>query len=119
MFEETMDTPRLLIADDDKKTRDFVAAFLKYKGYDVVQACDGQDALDKLETEEVHLVITDLMMPRVNGLEFVKKLKTMRPGTVSLPTAPSATTKWPPTSSRQGSFSIWKSPSIWTSLKRT
>lgn len=77
-----MDTPRLLIADDDKKTRDFVAAFLKYKGYDVVQACDGQDALDKLETEEVHLVITDLMMPRVNGLEFVKKLKTMRPGTV-------------------------------------
>ena len=80
--EETMDTPRLLIADDDKKTRDFVAAFLKYKGYDVVQACDGQDALDKLEAEEVHLVITDLMMPRVNGLEFVKKLKAMRPATV-------------------------------------
>ncbi|AJE04492.1 sigma-54-dependent transcriptional regulator [Geobacter pickeringii] len=77
-----METTRLLIADDDKKTRDFVAAFLKYKGYDVVQACDGQDALDKLETEEVDLVITDLMMPRVNGLEFVKKLKSMRPGTV-------------------------------------
>ncbi|BET60126.1 sigma-54-dependent transcriptional regulator [Geobacter sp. 60473] len=77
-----METPRLLIADDDKKTRDFVAAFLKYKGYDVVQAFDGQDALEKLEVEDVHLVITDLMMPRVNGLEFVKKLKAMRPGTV-------------------------------------
>lgn len=77
-----MDTPRLLIADDDKKTRDFVAAFLKYKGYEVIQACDGQEALEKLEAEEVDLVITDLMMPRVNGLEFVKKLKAMRPGTV-------------------------------------
>ncbi|EKD59144.1 MAG: hypothetical protein ACD_55C00142G0002 [uncultured bacterium] len=77
-----METPRLLIADDDKKTRDFVTAFLKYKGYDVVQAFDGQDALEKLEVEDVHLVITDLMMPRVNGLEFVKKLKAMRPGTV-------------------------------------
>lgn len=77
-----METPRLLIADDDKKTRDFVAAFLKYKGYDVLQAFDGQDALEKLEVEDVHLVITDLMMPRVNGLEFVKKLKAMRPGTV-------------------------------------
>lgn len=70
---------KILIADDDKKTRDFVAAFLSYKGYQVFQACDGQDALEKIELNEVDLVITDFMMPRVNGLEFVKKLKALRP----------------------------------------
>ena len=43
-----MSAARILIADDDKKTRDFVAAFLSYKGYQVLQACDGQDALDKI-----------------------------------------------------------------------
>ncbi len=74
-----MESTKILIADDDKKTRDFVTAFLNYKGYQVFQACDGQDALEKIELNEVHLVITDLMMPRVNGLEFVKKLKAMRP----------------------------------------
>ena len=79
-----MNVARILIADDDKKTRDFVAAFLSYKGYQVLQACDGQDALEKVEANDVHLVITDLMMPRVNGLEFIKKLKAIRPDIVTI-----------------------------------
>lgn len=69
----------ILIADDDKKTRDFVAAFLNFKGYQVVQAADGREALEKLDLNDVRMVITDIMMPRVNGLEFVKKLKEIRP----------------------------------------
>jgi DNA-binding NtrC family response regulator len=79
-----MNIARILIADDDKKTRDFVAAFLSYKGYQVLQACDGQDALEKIEANDIHLVITDLMMPRINGLEFIKKLKSMRPDIVTI-----------------------------------
>lgn len=79
-----MENARILIADDDKKTRDFVAAFLSYKGYHVFQASDGQDALEKIELNNVHLVITDLMMPRINGLEFIKKLKAMRPEIVTI-----------------------------------
>lgn len=79
-----METARILIADDDKKTRDFVAAFLSYKGYHVFQANDGQDALEKIELNDVHMVITDIMMPRVNGLEFIKKLKAMRPEIVTI-----------------------------------
>ncbi len=79
-----MENTRILIADDDKKTRDFVAAFLSYKGYQVFQASDGQDALEKIELNDVHLVITDIMMPRVNGLEFIKKLKAMRPEIVTI-----------------------------------
>lgn len=79
-----MDNAKILIADDDKKTRDFVAAFLSYKGYQVFQASDGQDALEKIEMNDVNLVITDLMMPRVNGIEFIKKLKAMRPEIVTI-----------------------------------
>jgi DNA-binding NtrC family response regulator len=79
-----MENTKILIADDDKKTRDFVAAFLSYKGYQVFQASDGQDALEKIEVNDVNLVITDLMMPRVNGIEFIKKLKAMRPEIVTI-----------------------------------
>ncbi|MBT0664796.1 sigma-54 dependent transcriptional regulator [Geobacter pelophilus] len=79
-----MENTKILIADDDKKTRDFVAAFLSYKGYQVFQASDGQDALEKIEINDVNLVITDLMMPRVNGIEFIKKLKAMRPEIVTI-----------------------------------
>jgi len=79
-----MENAKILIADDDKKTRDFVAAFLSYKGYQVFQASDGQDALEKIELNEVHLAITDLMMPRINGIEFIKKLKAMRPEIVTI-----------------------------------
>ena len=73
-----------MIADDDKKTRDFVAAFLSYKGYHVDQAFDGQDALQKIELNDIQMVITDIMMPRVNGLEFVKQLKSLRPDIVTI-----------------------------------
>jgi len=79
-----METPRILIADDDKKTRDFVAAFLSYKGYQVFQAFDGQDALQKLELHDVHMVVTDIMMPRINGLDFIKQLKSIRPEIVTI-----------------------------------
>jgi len=74
----------ILIVDDDKKTRDFVSAFLSYKGYQVMQAIDGQDALEKIEAASVQLVITDLMMPRINGLDFVKRIKAERPDIVTI-----------------------------------
>ncbi|GFO53575.1 acetoacetate metabolism regulatory protein AtoC [Geomonas sp. Red276] len=79
-----MESPKILIADDDKKTRDFVAAFLSYKGYQVFQAFDGQDALQKVDLHDVQMVITDIMMPRVNGLEFIKQLKSIRPDIVTI-----------------------------------
>ena len=79
-----MEVAKILIADDDKKTRDFVAAFLNYKGYKVFQAADGEEALERIELNEVNLVLTDLMMPKINGLEFIKRLKAMRPDIVTI-----------------------------------
>jgi len=79
-----MDTASIMIVDDDKNTRDFVTKFLSLQNYRVFQACDGQDALDKINLINPQLVITDLMMPRVNGLEFIRRLKAIRPEIVVL-----------------------------------
>lgn len=74
----------ILITDDDKQTRDLVATFLGYKGYTVFQACDAIEALEKIESENIDLVVTDVMMPKVNGLEFIKRVKAVRPDIVAI-----------------------------------
>lgn len=79
-----MEERRILITDDDKQTRDLVATFLSYKGYQVFQACDAMEALEKIETEDIDLVVTDVMMPKVNGLEFIKRVKAVRPEIVAI-----------------------------------
>ena len=73
---------KILITDDDKQTRDLLASFLGYRGYDVLQAADGMEVFEKIDLDSIDLVITDLMMPRINGLEFVRKLKSTRPEAV-------------------------------------
>nr|WP_243688840.1 response regulator [Geotalea toluenoxydans] len=75
-----MESARILIADDDKKTRDFVAAFLSYKGYQVFQAGDGQDALEKIELNDVQMVITDIMMPRIKRPGIYQKTESNATG---------------------------------------
>jgi len=79
-----MSEKRILITDDDKQTRDLVSTFLGYKGYQVFQACDAMEALEKIEAEDIDLVVTDVMMPKVNGLEFIKRVKAIRPELVAI-----------------------------------
>ncbi len=75
---------KILITDDDKQTRELIATFLNYRGYEVLQAHDGMEVFENIDLNEVDLVITDLMMPRINGLEFMKRLKTIRPEIVTV-----------------------------------
>ncbi len=79
-----MKNARILLVDDDVKVREFLHSFLVYKGYDVLQACDAHEALDLVKVNEIDLVITDLMMPRLNGLDFIKRLKSDRPEIVTI-----------------------------------
>lgn len=79
-----MNEKRILVTDDDKQTRELVATFLGYKGYTVLQACDAMEALEKIESEDIDLVVTDVMMPKVNGLEFIKRVKAVRPEIVAI-----------------------------------
>ena len=61
--------------DDSASVRQMVSFTLKGAGYDVVECVDGQDALNKLDGASVKMVITDLNMPNVNGLELIKALR--------------------------------------------
>ena len=66
---------KILAVDDSKTMRDMVAFTLRGAGYDVVEANDGEDALSKLGGDSVNLVITDINMPRLDGIGLIKKLR--------------------------------------------
>jgi len=65
----------ILIVDDSASLRQVVAIALKKEGYEVIEACDGQDALTKLNGTKFHLIISDVNMPRMDGITMVKELK--------------------------------------------
>ncbi|MCC6347485.1 MAG: response regulator [Nitrospirales bacterium] len=66
---------RLLIVDDDKTTRKILSLYLKGKGYEVVTAENGLDALEKLGTENINMVVTDMNMPYMDGIELTRTLR--------------------------------------------
>jgi len=65
----------VLVVDDEEDLRDTVGYIFKSKGFRVETACDGLDALEKLETITPDLIVLDMNMPRMNGLEFYEKIK--------------------------------------------
>ncbi len=69
----------VLVAEDDAHIRTLVARMLRRAGYHTAEACDGQEAIDKLRENGIAAVILDLMMPRVSGFDVLAFLKTHRP----------------------------------------
>lgn len=67
----------ILIVDDSASLRQVVNIALTGAGYSVVEARDGQDALTKLDGRKVHLIISDVNMPNMDGISFVKAAKQM------------------------------------------
>lgn len=67
---------RILSVDDSMSIRQLVQFTLEKEGYEVVLATDGRDALEKLRGQRVDMVITDLNMPDVDGIELIKALRT-------------------------------------------
>jgi len=65
----------ILIVDDSASIRQVVGLTLKGAGYDVVDAVDGRDALSKLDGRKLHLVISDVNMPNMDGISFVREMK--------------------------------------------
>ncbi len=65
----------IMIVDDSISIRQVVGIALKGAGYDVIEGRDGQDALSKLTGQKIHLVISDVNMPNMDGISFVKALK--------------------------------------------
>ncbi len=66
---------KILVVDDCQTTRKILGLYLKAKGYDVVCAENGLDAIEKLALHDVNLIMSDLNMPFMDGIELVKTLK--------------------------------------------
>ncbi|MFJ7696719.1 response regulator transcription factor [Lysinibacillus fusiformis] len=70
-----MNKETILIVDDEKEIRNLIAIYLKNEGYQVLEACDGEEGLQLLKKQEVHLIVLDLMMPNVDGMEMCMKVR--------------------------------------------
>jgi two-component system chemotaxis response regulator CheY len=65
----------IMIVDDSASLRQVVSIALKGAGYDTLEASDGKDALSKLTGQKIHLIISDVNMPNMDGLTFVRQAK--------------------------------------------
>ena len=68
---------RILIVEDDKEIRAGVEIYLRNQGYEVFQAANGAEGLNVIEHEEIHLAIVDIMMPVMDGVTMLMKLRSM------------------------------------------
>lgn len=65
----------ILICDDDKEIVEAISIYLKQEGYQVICAYDGQEALDITKKQEIHLIILDIMMPKLDGIHALLQLR--------------------------------------------
>jgi DNA-binding response OmpR family regulator len=66
---------KILIAEDDKDIIDLLKLYLENEKFEVLSANNGEDALEIIENNEIHLAILDIMMPKLNGFELTKKIR--------------------------------------------
>ena len=74
---------RVLVVDDDPATVELLQEFLVSKGYEVITASDGAEALRTVKAERPHVILLDIHMPKMDGLEVLRQLKAIYP-TVSV-----------------------------------
>ncbi len=73
-------TPRLLITDDDPALRQTLGSVLERRGFVTQFAADGLEGLEIIRQHDIHLVVLDVHMPRLTGLEMLAQLQAERPG---------------------------------------
>jgi CheY-like chemotaxis protein len=69
------EAPSLLITDDDTNFRETLCGLFEPSGFRLLRASDGQEALEILRAEKVHLIIADMHMPRLTGLEMIRQIR--------------------------------------------
>ena len=72
-------TEKILVVDDSDDTREMMAKLLELEAYHVITAEDGVVGLNKAETEQPDLIITDINMPNLNGIEMIKIIRKQSP----------------------------------------
>ena len=66
---------KILLVEDDYQSRSILSEFLKQRGHQIIECNNGEDALNKLSKEKVHLVLSDIHMPEMDGNELLRKIK--------------------------------------------
>jgi two-component system chemotaxis response regulator CheY len=75
----------IVTADDSASVRQMVSFTLRQEGYEIIEAVDGQDALNKLNSSPVHMLITDLNMPNMDGIELIRQVRAAPNGNRCIP----------------------------------
>jgi len=75
---------KIMTADDSSSVRQMVSFTLKQAGYEVIEAVDGEDAVSKLSGQKIDMLITDLNMPRMDGIELIRQVR-MNPANKFIP----------------------------------
>lgn len=78
---------RILVAEDDVNTHRVICEFLKEAGYDVIGAYDGEEAITRFYEERFDLVVSDIMMPKKNGMELLREIRSLSDTPVIMLTA--------------------------------
>ena len=69
------DAPKVLIVDDDMTLRELYEERIKAEGYTILSAADGEEAISKANTEKPDIILLDIMMPKINGIDVMKMLR--------------------------------------------
>jgi DNA-binding response OmpR family regulator len=71
--------PKILLVDDEELLRDGVQEMLEMQGFTVISAANGELALACVKEQDIDLIITDLVMPKMDGIDFVQQLRMIDP----------------------------------------
>ncbi len=71
--------PRILLAEDDDSMRGFLVRALEKAGYDVIAYANGEEAFERLKTDPFTLLLTDIVMPKMDGIELARRASDLDP----------------------------------------
>jgi DNA-binding NtrC family response regulator len=113
---------RILVVDDDSNHAKVVASALKSKGYEITTACDGASGIKELEQNTYDLVLTDLMMPGIDGMGVLNHVVTHSPSTLCMVLTGYATIKGAVEAIKIGAFDYITKPvsasELWVSVEK-
>ena len=78
---------KILVVDDEEHIRELIGFYLDKEGFEMIEANDGEEALEKIENEYIDLAIVDVMMPNMDGFTFVEEMREFKDTPVIMLTA--------------------------------
>ena len=109
---------RGLIVDDDDIVRESLSAVLQNRGFAFQQAADREQALQRLGEQEFDVVITDLKMPKINGIELLKSIKDQRPETIVILITSYASAETAVNAMKEGAYDYIEKANIHDELRK-